>query len=109
ARRGNSPASKTTMAAPGVVPFRASSGRPTFGVRRAFIEGPVMRFALVIGVCLGMCLPLFAAAPASATEQAKAPAQDRPSAESVRQTYRARINDNTVTVMAGSAHGSDTE
>jgi uncharacterized protein len=69
-----------------------------------------MRFALVIGVCLGMCLPpLFAAVPASATEQAKAPAPDRPSADSVRQTYRTQINDNTVTIMAGAAHGSDTE
>lgn len=63
-----------------------------------------MRFALVIGVCL---LPLFAVAPAGAKDQTKTSAPDRPSAESLRQTYRAQINDNTVTIMAGATHGSD--
>lgn len=62
-----------------------------------------MRFALVIGVCL---LPLLPVGSASAEEQAKISAPSR-SSESVRQAYRAEINDNTVTIIAGAAHGSD--
>jgi uncharacterized protein len=64
-----------------------------------------MRFALAIGVCL---LPLFAVAPAGAKEQAKAQTSaPNSSAQSIRQTYRAQLNDNTVTIMAGATHGSD--
>jgi len=67
-----------------------------------------MRFALVIGACL---VPLFAVTPAGAKEgakeQAKASASNAPSAQDIRQTYRAQLNDNTVTIMAGATHGSD--
>jgi uncharacterized protein len=61
-----------------------------------------MRFALVIGACF---VPLFAAAPAGA-DDVKTSA-DSASAQSIRQTYRAQLNDNTVTIMAGTTHGSD--
>lgn len=68
-----------------------------------------MRIALVIGACLlGACfLPLIAATPADAKDRAKPAAPDRPSAQNVRQDYRARLNDNTVTIMAGTTHGTD--
>lgn len=63
-----------------------------------------MRIALVIGVCV---LPLVAAAPAGAEEDVNSSAQDSASAQSIRQTYRAQLNDNTVTIMAGATHGSE--
>ncbi|HUW73644.1 MAG TPA: TAXI family TRAP transporter solute-binding subunit [Methyloceanibacter sp.] len=67
-----------------------------------------MRIALAIGVCL---LPLCAAAPAGAKDdtkdQAKPASQDRPSAQNLRQDYRAKLNDNTVTIMSGAARSTD--
>lgn len=66
-----------------------------------------MRIALIIGVCL---VPLFAVTPAGAKEQARQTGTSAPgpsSAQSIRQTYRAQLNDNTVTIMAGATHGSD--
>jgi len=67
-----------------------------------------MRIALAIGVCL---LPLCAAAPAGAKDdtkdQAKPASQDRPSAQNIRQDYRAKLNDNTVTIMSGAARSTD--
>jgi uncharacterized protein len=63
-----------------------------------------MRFALVIAACLGA---LCAAAPASATEQPSTSAPSAAAVQNIRQSYRAQLNDNTVTIMAGSTHGSD--
>ena len=66
-----------------------------------------MRIALVIGVCL---LPLCAAqagAKDQAKDQAKPTPQDRPAAQNIRQAYRAKLNDNTVTIMSGAARGTD--
>jgi len=58
-----------------------------------------MRIALATSLCLLGLLP------PGAVDAAKA--EDRPSAQSVRDSYRARLNDNTVTIMAGSAHATD--
>jgi uncharacterized protein len=63
-----------------------------------------MRIALVIGVCL---LPLCAAPPAGAQDQAKRAPEARSSADSIRQAYRAKLNDNTVTIMSGAARSTD--
>jgi len=48
---------------------------------------------------------LLAAAPAGAQDQSTS-APDA-SAQNIRQNYRAQLNDNTVTIMAGATHGSD--
>jgi len=75
-----------------------------------------MRFALVIGLAL---LPLTAAGlagtdEASAQDRAQARAQQesqaktRASRSAIRGRYRAELNDNTVTIMGGSASGTDT-
>ena len=58
-----------------------------------------MRTALAIGLCL---LGVLSAAAADS-----ACAEDRPSAQTIRDSYRAQLNDNTVTIMAGSADGTD--
>ena len=58
-----------------------------------------MRTALAIGLCLLGVLSAAAADSASA--------EDRPSAQTIRDSYRAQLNDNTVTIMAGSADGTD--
>ena len=66
-----------------------------------------MRIALVIGLCL---LPLCATQAGSkdqAKDQAKPTPQDRPSAQNIRQAYRAKLNDNTVTIMSGAARGTE--
>ncbi|MEZ5829302.1 MAG: TAXI family TRAP transporter solute-binding subunit [Hyphomicrobiales bacterium] len=59
-----------------------------------------MRIALVVGLCL---LPLIAAETANAADQPK----PKPSAQSIRESYRARLNENTVTIMAGSSQATD--
>ncbi|MGH6735483.1 MAG: TAXI family TRAP transporter solute-binding subunit [Methyloceanibacter sp.] len=55
-----------------------------------------MRFALATRLCLLAVLALVAADMAAAE-----------SAQSVRERYRAQLNDNTVTIMAGSFHATD--
>src|SRR6476659_5283157 len=70
----------------------------------------VMRIALACGICL---LALTAIAAPRAKDGAKAAAKDQPSAKSqppaasTRDSYRARLNENVVTIMAGSASGTD--
>jgi len=64
-----------------------------------------MRIALAIGLCLLGALPL--AAVDADTANAKDRAKERPSANAIRESYRAKLNDNTVTIMAGSAHATD--
>ena len=64
-----------------------------------------MHIALAIGLCLLGALPL--AAVDADTTNAKDRAKGHPSANSIRQSYRARLNDHTVTIMAGSAHATD--
>src|ERR1043165_640367 len=70
----------------------------------------VMRIALACGLCL---LALTAVAGPRAKDGAKAEAKDQPSAKSqpsaasTRESYRARLNENVVTIMAGSASGTD--
>jgi len=70
----------------------------------------VMRIALACGLCL---LALTAIAAPRAKDGAKAEAKDQasaksqPSAASTRENYRARLNENVVTIMAGSASGTD--
>ncbi len=73
-----------------------------------------MRIALAFGLCLLSGLlgtqPLAAAEPSANTvAKAKTAAvtQTSPSAQSIRENYRARLNDNTVTIMAGSGQGTD--
>src|SRR4029450_280321 len=70
----------------------------------------VMRIALACGLCL---LALTAAAAPRARERPKPHPKDQPlpknqpSAASTRENYRARLNENVVTIMAGSASGTD--
>jgi TRAP transporter TAXI family solute receptor len=61
-----------------------------------------MRIALACGLCL-----LVAVATPHAIFETTATAQDRPSAGNVRENYRARLNENVVTIMAGSLDGTD--
>ena len=56
-----------------------------------------MRIALIIALCV---LPLVATERVIAEDQT-------PSAQSIRDSYRARLNDNTVTIMAGSSQATD--
>jgi TRAP-type uncharacterized transport system substrate-binding protein len=75
-----------------------------------------MRIALVVGLCL---ISFALAGSAGAVEPSKAQpktlgtpsdtsqAKVRPTARGVREDYRARLNDNTVTIMAGGAHDTD--
>jgi uncharacterized protein len=62
----------------------------------------VMRLALVCG----LCLLAFTAAAASLADKAEAKNQSSSSA-STRDNYRARLNENVVTIMAGSSSGTD--
>src|SRR5680860_328729 len=99
-----------------VSPSSASRAAAIFG-GSAIIEGHVMRIALAVGLCL---VSLALAGSADAVEPSKAQpktlgtpsdtaqAKSRPTAQSVREDYRARLNDNMVTIMAGSAQGTDT-
>src|SRR4029078_5300312 len=70
----------------------------------------VMRIALACGLCL---LALTAIAAPRAKDGAKAEAKDQssaksqPPAASARQNYRPPLNENVVTIMAGSASGTD--
>jgi TRAP transporter TAXI family solute receptor len=58
-----------------------------------------MRTALAIGLCLLGVLSAAAADSASA--------EDRTSAQTIRDSYRGQLNGNTVTIMAGGADGTD--
>ena len=64
-----------------------------------------MRIALAVGLCLLSLLP-FAAVETGAAN-AKDSAKSRPSPTSVRESYRTRLNNNMVTIMAGSAQATD--
>src|SRR4051794_27954018 len=64
----------------------------------------VMRLGLVCGLFL---LALTAAAAPRAKDEAKAEAKNQPSATGTGENYRARLNENVVTIMAGSASGTD--
>jgi uncharacterized protein len=64
----------------------------------------VMRIALACGLCL---VALTASAAPRAKDEPKAEAKNQPSAASTRGNYRARLNENVVTIMAGSASGTD--
>ena len=62
-----------------------------------------MRIALALGLCLITCVAV--AAPRNKTETAEA--QASAPMQSLRDTYRTRINQNVVTIMAGSPTGTD--
>jgi TRAP transporter TAXI family solute receptor len=65
-----------------------------------------MRIALVLGLCLIACAATAAPrAKVDAKPQAETPAP--PSTQSLREAYRARVNENVVTIMAGSPNGTD--
>lgn len=64
-----------------------------------------MRIVLAIGLCLLSLLP-FAAVETGAAN-AKDSAKSRPSPTNVRESYRTRLNNNMVTIMAGSAQATD--
>lgn len=72
-----------------------------------------MRIALALGLC--MLAGLLGAQPLAAadTDSAKVKTKDAagsktgPSAQRIREDFRARLNDNTVTIMAGSGQGTD--
>lgn len=77
-----------------------------------------MRIALTARLCLGLCLlaalplaalPLAAAeaSAANAKDSAKSQAKSRPAPARVRESYRTRLNNNMVTIMAGSAQATD--
>src|SRR6185437_14676944 len=61
----------------------------------------VIRSGLVCGLCL-LTLTAFGTFPAD-----KAEAKDQSFTASARDNYRARLNENVVTIMAGSASGTD--
>jgi TRAP transporter TAXI family solute receptor len=63
-----------------------------------------MRIALACGLCL---LALTAAAAPRAKDEAKSEAKDSVSTQTLREGYRSRMNENVVTIMAGSASGTD--
>ena len=69
----------------------------------------VMRLALVCGLCL---FALTASAASRGKDEPKAEAKEKaeaknqPSSASTRENYRARLNENVVTIMAGSASGN---
>src|SRR5262245_34442533 len=90
-----------------------------WGLRRvaapSCVRGEVMRIALALGLCLllGAAATAFAA-PANTENTAKAqPAAKQPAAKrkptpsSSREAYRARMNENVVTIIAGSSSGTD--
>src|SRR5215471_5900967 len=70
----------------------------------------VMRLALVCGLCL-FALTVSAASRGKdepkAEAKGKAEAKKQSSSASTRENYRARLNENVVTIMAGSASGTD--
>jgi uncharacterized protein len=65
----------------------------------------VMRLVMRIALVGGLCLLAFTAAAASLAD--KAEANDQSFSASMRENYRARLNENVVTIMAGSASGTD--
>ena len=61
-----------------------------------------------IALACGLCLVAFAAVAAPrAKELAKSEAKDPVPAQNTRENYRARMNENVVTIMAGSPSGTD--
>lgn len=67
-------------------------------------EGVFMRIALACGLCL---FALAAVAAPRAKDLAKSEAKDPVPAQNTRENYRARMNENVVTIMAGSPSGTD--
>ncbi len=63
-----------------------------------------MRIPLAVGFCL---IALAATAAARAKDQAKPDASVAPSGQNMRENFRARMNENVVTIMAGSPSGTD--
>jgi TRAP transporter TAXI family solute receptor len=64
----------------------------------------VMRIALACGLCL---LAFAAAAAPRAKDEAKSEVKNQSSTVTTRENYRARLNENVVTIMAGSSSGTD--
>jgi uncharacterized protein len=63
-----------------------------------------MRIPLAIGLCL---IALAATAAPRAKDEAKPDANVAPSGQNMRENFRARMNENVVTIMAGSPSGTD--
>jgi TRAP transporter TAXI family solute receptor len=63
-----------------------------------------MRIALACGLCL---LAFAAAAAPRAKDEAKSEAKNQSTTVTTRENYRARLNENVVTIMAGSSSGTD--
>jgi uncharacterized protein len=63
-----------------------------------------MRIPLAIGLCL---IALAATAAPRAKDEAKPDADVAPSGQNMRENFRARMNENVVTIMAGSPSGTD--
>ncbi len=63
-----------------------------------------MRIALACGLCL---LAFAATAAPRAKDEAKPEAKPAPQADTVRDSFRSRMNENVVTIMAGSPTGTD--
>jgi TRAP transporter TAXI family solute receptor len=63
-----------------------------------------MRIALACGLCL---LAFAAMAAPRAKDEAKPEAKAAPQADTVRENFRSRMNENVVTIMAGSPTGTD--
>jgi uncharacterized protein len=64
----------------------------------------VMRLALACGLCL---IALTASAASRGKDEPKAEAKEQSSSAATRENYRARLNQNVVTIMAGSSSGTD--
>ncbi len=63
-----------------------------------------MRIALACGLCL---LAVAAVAAPRVKDEAKAEAKTAPQADAIRENFRSRMNENVVTIMAGSPTGTD--
>ena len=63
-----------------------------------------MRIALACGLCL---LAFAAVAAPRAKDEAKPEAKPAPQADTIRENFRSRMNENVVTIMAGSPTGTD--
>ncbi len=63
-----------------------------------------MRIALACGLCL---LAVTAVAAPRVKDEAKAEARTAPQADTFRENFRSRVNENVVTIMAGSPSGTD--
>src|SRR5215470_5618893 len=87
---------------PRAPPQRAAA--ELFSLHQTRQGGSVMRIALACGLCL---LAFAAGAAPRAKDEAKPDSKPAPQADAIRENFRSRMNENVVTIMAGSPTGTD--